>query len=70
MKSNIAIVVGFVILWLFHVAVQLATMGLYRRLFGILYRNVSEAYAERISFWVITALWLSGIGYIINLTIR
>jgi hypothetical protein len=57
--------------WLFFVIGELAAQALYRRLFGILHRNISQEYAEPVSFWVTLALYI-GIGitmYVIGLAL-
>jgi hypothetical protein len=48
---------------------QFVVLAIYRRLFGILYRNVSAEYAEPISFWVTMVLCFSLTGYIVVLAL-
>jgi hypothetical protein len=50
---------------LFVIGGELLAYSLYRRLFGILYRNVSVEYAEPMSFWVTMALCVGLPGYLI-----
>jgi hypothetical protein len=45
-------------------------LTIYDRLFGILYRHVSEEYAEPVSFWLTLSLALSGIGWVIHFFIK
>jgi hypothetical protein len=52
------------------VGLQYLTLAIYNGLFGLLYRRVSQEYAEPVSFYVALSLPLSITGWIVYLYIK
>jgi hypothetical protein len=71
MLESLCVLFGsYLVIALFYFGLQFLTLAIYRRLFGLLYRNVSEEYADPVSFWVAMSLPLSLICWIVYLYIQ